>query len=200
MSSNLPRSQAYYQLRKKQSVAMAETDYAGAAAAAAAAVARPQSMRSRSVSIIRQGQPPAAGHWTPWVLDSKGMYYWSAMRKPDGSVAYSYANNRDQPLHARPSSSSPDSDSRMASSSSPEVTRIGLHSHGYAASPSPHLATTRPLSARATSVSNTSSASSSSTNSGSYLSLYYQDMLRKGHVGERTKLDMRVSRWLASLA
>lgn len=24
-------------------------------------------------------------HWTPWVLDSKGTYYWSALRRADGN-------------------------------------------------------------------------------------------------------------------
>jgi hypothetical protein len=42
-------------------------------------------------------------------------------------------------------------------------------------------------------------SSSGASTPRSYLSLWYQDLQREGTVGERTKLDMRVSRWLASL-
>jgi hypothetical protein len=34
-------------------------------------------------AAARQPQQ-ATRRWTPWVLDSKGMFFWSAMRKPDG--------------------------------------------------------------------------------------------------------------------
>lgn len=213
MSSNLRRSR-HHQRRKEHQTA--DIGYA-----------TPRARSSvRSVSVARQAQAPPAGRWTPWVLDSKGVFYWSAMRKPDGSVEYTYADNTGQRLHSPPSASPappalalPFDDraySMPAFNSSPEVQRIGLHSHGYAhghghrssyggcaassrllLSPIAASYSSRPRSSSTASMFNTEI---SSVGSGSYLAQYYQDMQRAGHVGEKRKLDMRVSRWLASLA
>jgi len=74
MSSYLRRSQ-HHQRRKEHQIA--DMGYAAAPRARSSA---------RSISVARQAQAPAAGRWTPWVLDSKGVFYWSAMRKPDGEL------------------------------------------------------------------------------------------------------------------